>query len=117
MARLAARRNRRICVGRAVLLVRIAHTRNLSAVRATASARVSLPVRAELLRLMRGADRLVFRDADRRHPHVEPERALDAFGDEPRQVLARWHEEAVRDTATYRFHGVYRMGEQKPVIS
>jgi sarcosine oxidase, subunit delta len=28
----------------------------------------------------------------------------------------RWFN-AVRDTATYRFHGVYRMGEPKPVIS
>jgi sarcosine oxidase subunit delta len=28
----------------------------------------------------------------------------------------RWFN-AVRDTATYRFQGVYRMGESKPVIS
>ena len=28
----------------------------------------------------------------------------------------RWFN-AVRDTATYRFHGVYRVGEPKPVIS
>jgi sarcosine oxidase subunit delta len=28
----------------------------------------------------------------------------------------RWFN-AVRDTATYRFHGVYRVDEQKPVTS
>ncbi len=83
-------------VDSAVSLVssRIAHTRNLSTVSSYGKCLAcQRRVRAStVLGLMRGADRLVLRDAHRCHPRVAPERPLDARRDESREVLARRHQ-------------------------
>ncbi|RZL82595.1 MAG: hypothetical protein EOP32_10900 [Rhodococcus sp. (in: high G+C Gram-positive bacteria)] len=51
-----------------------------------------------------------------RHRRRVPRRLPDRGPHALRAGCRRWFN-AVRDTATYRFHSVYRLDEQKPTIS